>query len=96
MRLQQGGGRLRVAFDDPDLVSYSGLVPAMELAESADLHGIVAEHVRVAGHRGANAGGKVATLVAAMLTGADSIDDADELRTGGMPELFGGVYAPST
>ena len=68
----------------------------MELAESCDLHGTVAEHVRIVGHRGANPGGKVATLVAAMLTGADSIHDADELRTGGMPELFGGVYAPST
>src|SRR5574338_713448 len=68
----------------------------MELAESCDLHGIVAEHVRVAGHRGASPGAKVATLVAAMVTGADSIDDADELRTGGMGSLFGGVYAPST
>jgi len=68
----------------------------MELAESCDLHGIVAEHVRIAGHRGANPGAKVATLVAAMVTGADSIDDADELRTGGMGLLFGGVYAPST
>ena len=52
VRLLHGGGRLRVAFDDPDLVSHSGLVPAMELAESCDLHGIVAEHVRVDGHKG--------------------------------------------
>ena len=95
-RLLHGGGRLRVAFDDPDLVSHSGLVPAMELAESCDLHGIVAEHVRVDGHKGANPGGKVATLVAGMLTGADSIDDTDDLRSGGMPSLFGGIYAPST
>jgi Transposase DDE domain group 1 len=96
VRLLQGGGRLRVAFDDPNLVSDSGLVPAMELAESCDLHGIVAEHVRIDGHKGANPEGKVATLVAGMLTGADSIDDTDELRHGGMPSLFGGVYAPST
>jgi hypothetical protein len=96
VRLLQGGGRLRVAFDDPNLVSYSGLAPAMGLAEAVDLHGIVAERLRIDGHRGANPGGKVATLVAAMVTGADSIDDADELRTGGMASLFGGVYAPST
>jgi DDE family transposase len=96
VRLLHGGGRIRVAFDDPNLVSYSGLVPAMELAESCDLHGIVAEHVRIDGHKGANPGGKVATLVAGMLAGADSIDDVDELRSGGMPLLFGGVYAPST
>lgn len=31
-----------------------------------------------------------------MLTGADSIDDLDVVRHGGMGELFGGVYAPST
>jgi hypothetical protein len=96
VRLLRGGGPLRVAFDDPSLVSHSGLAPAMELAESCDLHGIVAEHVRVDGHKGANPGGKVATLVAGMLTGADSIDDSDDLRSGGMPALFGGVYAPST
>lgn len=96
MRLLRGGGRTRVAFDDPDLVSHAGLVPAMELAESCDLHGIVAEHVRIAGHRGANPGGKVAALVAGMLTGADSIDDIDDLRSGGMPALFAGIYAPST
>jgi hypothetical protein len=46
VRLLRGGGRLRVAFDDSDLVSNSGLAPAMELAEACDLHGIVAEHVR--------------------------------------------------
>lgn len=96
VRLLHGGGRLRAAFDDPALVSYAGLVPAMELAESCDLHGIVAEHIRIDGHRGANPGGKVATLVAGMLTGADCIDDTDDLRSGGMPSLFGGIYAPST
>src|SRR4051812_8316338 len=31
-----------------------------------------------------------------MCAGADSIDDLDMLRTGGMPILFDGVYAPST
>jgi hypothetical protein len=85
-----------VAFDDPNLVSHAGLVPAMELAETCDLHGIVAEHVRIGGHKGANPGGKVTTLVAGMLTGADSIDDTDDLRSGGMPSLFAGIYAPST
>jgi hypothetical protein len=28
--------------------------------------------------------------------GADSIDDLDLIRSGGMPGLFGGVYAPAT
>jgi hypothetical protein len=31
-----------------------------------------------------------------MCAGADSIDDLDVLRSGGMPTLFEGVYAPST
>jgi hypothetical protein len=31
-----------------------------------------------------------------MCTGADSIEDLDVLRAGGMPILFDGVYAPST
>ncbi len=68
----------------------------MRLAESCGLHGVVAERLCVPGHKGANASGKVATIVAGMLTGADSIDDLDAVRHGGMPLLFGGVYAPST
>ena len=96
VRLLRHAGTTRVAFDDPNLVSCAGLVPAMELAESCDLHGIVAERVRIDGDKGANAWGKVATVVAGMLTGADCIDDLDVLRHGGMGALFGGVYAPST
>jgi Transposase DDE domain group 1 len=68
----------------------------MRLAQSCGLHGIVGERVRVPTHKGSNASGKVATIVAGMLTGADSIDDLDVVRHGGMPVLFGGVYAPST
>ena len=68
----------------------------MRLAESCDLHGIVRERLHVPSDKGSNASGKVATIVAGMLTGADSIDDLDVVRHGGMPALFGGVYAPST
>ena len=68
----------------------------MALAERCDLHGIVAERLHIPTDKGANASGKVATVVAGMLTGADSIDDLDVVRHGGMPMLFGGVYAPST
>jgi hypothetical protein len=38
----------------------------------------------------------VATIVAGMVAGADSIDDLNIARHGGMPSLFAGVYAPST
>ncbi len=35
-------------------------------------------------------------IVAGMVTGADSIDDLDVVRHGGMPALFDECYAPST
>ena len=46
--------------------------------------------------RGANPHLKVASLIAGMVAGADSIDDMDIVRHGGMDRLFGGVRAPST
>ena len=45
---------------------------------------------------GVNAHLKVPALVAGMVAGADSIDDMDLLRHGGMDRLFAGVRAPST
>jgi hypothetical protein len=83
-------------FDDPNLVSCAGLVPVMRLAQDAGLHDAVAGRVSLPTDKGANPAGKVATIVAGMLTGADSIDDLDIARHGGMRSLFGGVYAPST
>ncbi len=43
-----------------------------------------------------NAAVKAASVVGGMLAGADSIDDLDLLRHGGMDRLFAGVRAPST
>jgi Transposase DDE domain group 1 len=77
-------------------MSSAGLEPVMRLAESCDLAGIVRERLHVPTHKGSNGSGKVATIVAGMVTGADSIDDLDVVRHGGMPALSGGVYAPST
>lgn len=68
----------------------------MALAQRCDLHGVVAAGLHVPTDKGSNASGKIAAIVAGMLTGADSIDDLDVLRHGGMPRLFSGVYAPST
>jgi hypothetical protein len=39
---------------------------------------------------------KVPAVVAGMVAGADSIDDLDRLRHGGMGRLFSGIRAPST
>jgi len=88
--------RTHASFDDPNLVSHSGLVPVMALAQRAGLPGLVAEHVRPAGECGVNAHLKVPCLVAGMAAGADSIDDMDLLRHGAMDALFGGIRAPST
>jgi hypothetical protein len=46
--------------------------------------------------KGANPGLKVASLVAGMVAGADSIDDMALLRHGGMGRVFDHAYAPST
>jgi hypothetical protein len=62
------------------------------------------EHLSVPTDRGANAGLKVASLVAGMgprkrevpPAGADSIDDMALLRHGGMGRIFAKAYAPST
>lgn len=43
-----------------------------------------------------NSTAKGAYVTGAMLAGADSIDDMDLLRHGGMTKVFGGVRAPST
>jgi len=87
-------------FDDDNLVSSAGLVPVMTLAEQAGLSQLLDEKVRIGCPRiksgAANPAPKLATLIAGMCVGADCIDDADIVRSGGMKRLFGGVYAPST
>ena len=96
MRLLHVLARTHASFDDPHLVSRAGLVPVMALAQRAGLGGLVAEHVRPGGDCGVNAYLKIPCLVAGMAAGADSIDDMDLLRHGAMPDLFGGIRAPST
>jgi hypothetical protein len=83
-------------FDDPNLVSAAGLVPIVAVAEQAGLRWLADEHLSVPTDKGANAGLKVASLVAGMVAGADSIDDLGLLRHGGMNRVFERAYAPST
>src|SRR5215475_5663482 len=72
----------------------------MELAERAGLSRLLDEHVRFTSERvksgAANATPKLTSVVAGMAAGADSIDDLDVIRSGGMKKLFGGVYACAT
>ncbi len=87
-------------FDDEHLVSCAGLVPVMTLAAQTGLSELVAEKVWIAEPRirsgSANPSPKLTTVIAGMCAGADSIDDLDIVRSGGMKTLFDAVYAPST
>jgi Transposase DDE domain group 1 len=82
-----------VAFDDPNLVSSAGLVPVLALARRCGLHETAGAALTVPNP---NAAIKVAAVVAGMVAGADSIEDLDRLRHGGMSRLFTGIRAPST
>jgi hypothetical protein len=87
-------------FDDGNLVSFAGLVPVMGLAERAGLSRLISAKVAINGSRvrsaGVNPAGKLTSIIAGMAAGADCIDDLDVIRCGGMPGLFGEVYACAT
>jgi hypothetical protein len=67
----------------------------MPLARRAGLESFVTTIVTVPGGAGANAAAKVASIVAGMVTGADSILDMDGLREGAVGKVLPGVKAPS-
>lgn len=100
VKLPDGWSRAVPMFDDEGLVSCAGLVPVMALAERAGLSELVAGRVDLGTTRVASAGvnpaGKVTSIIAGMAAGADSIDDLELVRCGGMPRIFGGVYASAT
>jgi hypothetical protein len=70
MRLLHTAAKTNATFDDPNLVSHAGLVPAVRLAENVGLEELVSEHVRVSAEVGANPGAKIGSLVAGMIAGA--------------------------
>ena len=87
------------SFDDANLTATTGLVPIMSLAQMAGLPDLAEDRLTVTttgADKGANPAARLATLVAGMAAGADSIDDMNILRHGGMQHLFDRVYAPST
>jgi hypothetical protein len=96
VQLSHTASATSAVFDDPNLVGSAGLVPVMRLAAEAGLVDLADRLLSVPTDKGANAGAKVASLVAGMVAGADSIDDLALLRHGGMGKLFSRVYAPST
>lgn len=96
MQFKHAPAVVSAVFDDPNLVSAVGLVPLLRLAQQAGLEQLAREQLSVPTDKGSNAGAKVSALVAGMLAGADSIDDMNLLRHGGMGRLFHRTYAPST
>ncbi|MFD4247839.1 IS1380 family transposase [Streptomyces sp. NPDC058525] len=99
MILSHSPAELFAAADEPNLIAHAGLAPAIRLAERCDLPALIAEKVKLTG-AGNGAGtapdAKAMSIVGGMVAGADSIDDLDVLRHGGLAKLFGGVRAPST
>ena len=95
MRVSHRFDRDSAVFDDDNLVSLAGLVPVMTLAEQTGLSDLLANKVHIGVPRiasgSANPAPKLATVVAGMCVGADSIDDLDVVRSGGMTALFDGV-----
>lgn len=87
---------LSVTFDDERLIADAGLLPMVHLGEEAGLPAAVADRLHIPTDKGANPGAKVMSLIAGMAGGADSIDDMNRSRTGGMKQLAKAVYAPST
>ena len=96
MQSSHAAGSVSASFSDPTLIASAGLVPLVRLAERHGLPDLISQHVSLGVTEGANPAGKAMTIVAGMCAGADSIDDLDMLRTGGMDRAFGGIYAPST
>ncbi len=90
--------RVRVSFDEPNVVANAGLLLVGTLVVRLDLERLVNATVRLGGRvGGARPGRKVLTLVHAIVAGASHIDHADVLRAGGTERVLPfRVMAPST
>ncbi|MCA1701263.1 MAG: IS1380 family transposase, partial [Actinobacteria bacterium] len=91
-------GSVQVSFDDQRSVADAGLILPATLAERLGLERLINRSVDLGRRAGGfRPGRKVMTLVHAILAGADSIDDADVLRSGSTGKVLGHrVMAPST
>lgn len=96
MQVSHTLSQVSAVFDDPNLVSCGGLAPVVALAQRCGLAELVFDKLTLTAKGSGNAHLKVPALIAGMVAGADSIDDMDLLRHGGMDRLFTGIHAPST
>lgn len=90
--------RVRVNFDDENLVANAGLLLVGVLAVRLELEATVNRLVHMSGRvGGSRPGRKVLTLVHAIVAGGSHIDHADVLRAGGTQRVLPfRVMAPST
>ena len=90
--------RIKIAFDDNNLVANAGLLLVGTLADKLGLTELFGKHVDLGDAPGrANVGLKAMTLIHSALAGGDCIDDADRLRAGSTQAVLGQeVRAPST
>src|SRR3954468_8239290 len=95
MRASHDLSRVRVRFDEPNLVPSAGLLPVAALAQRLGVEQLVEDRLTLAAH-GHRSGAKALTVLGSMLAGGDSIRDVSLLRTGATDEVFDGVRAPST
>jgi hypothetical protein len=97
-RVSQNIDRVRVIFDEPNLVANAGLVTVATLMVRLGLERLIDQTLRLVGRvGGANAGRKILTLVATLVAGGSHIDHADLLRAGDTRRVLGfRVAAPST
>jgi hypothetical protein len=84
-----------VSYDEANLVSAAGVLPAAALAQKLGLAELIDTRLRLDAH-GANSATKALSVIGTILAGGDSIDDVALLRAGAMPELFDQNRAPST
>ena len=89
---------ITVMFDDDNLVANAGLILPATLAQQLGLEALIDDRVRLTNpSAGFRPGRKALTVVHAMISGADSIDDCDVLRSGSSAVVLGHVVmAPST
>ncbi len=89
---------VKIRFDDKRLVADAGLLLPATLANRLGLTELFAEKVDLGENLGAaRPERKAMSLINAMLAGADSINDCDQLRAGSTESVLGQkVMAPST
>ena len=96
--VSRGIDRIKVTFDEPNLVANAGLLLVATLTVRLGLERLINATVHLSGRvGGALPGRKVLTLVHAMAAGGSHIDHAEMLRSGATQAVLGHqVMAPST